>query len=881
MLQKNKYVNKKEAFRMKSFFNSLNKRTGGGVFSIVLLALLLSGCPGTIGPKEDTTPGENLDASTFGARFTYAIEDTAILTWNEVDYEGLAYYKVSAKNSITTDDTVITSGKINKGSTLEWKATGLIPVMYDFTIRGYDKNGKELFYSTVGKDVYISKGILQPQISDRYAQYTDSGIEISWRKVYASSGFKKIEILRADAEDGDYTVIETLTDFVSAEKYVVDQFDFGKTYYFKLTSYDINDKNLGTTDVFSVTTPELQAPAKVTGLTCDYSTYFDGAQITWNKIASASSYKIQVSKTSSFETDDILLEKEVTEESYFVQWDISSSLSVYVRVCAINEKGTGDYSTYKYASTASISSVKLSSVVSEQTRNSAKVVLKAKNSSSDLNLKEAKIFYSLLDKDKNVVKDFQESNEFELTNLEFANTTVFWGKIKIVYNKYDSTESSTWDKIYDNNSDKISVKTLSFPAPEGEWTATEIGRTSIKIQFPTLKSDQLFGVSASDIVYHVSAYKEESSFTYVDKETEAGNTDPLVIKGLNPGEKYSFKVYAKKNESASVAGDYSEASELFQLKTALTQPVIKTITETTQEAPYTHMKVTFDRIPEDTYEDIKYGIAWEIMGGTTISYFSQSSATDLSNVTSIEEKVNGGNKYHVILYAYENNEGKDTIVRSEIKPIQLNKIDDRSIAKGLYYTDSTDIVNYGNLVDIANPATWGKVNFSSFTPKSTTSNFSWGLMNPYAYDSNGTIAIKFTLTAEMQQLSFSEVKLYFVEQYYSWRDSTIGTTELAYGTKMYLIKPDGSYFKDDEDNDIVFCNYDKNSKASYSDKWKMPNYSATGTLSSTDTPSTNGLPILTFEPYMFNNSVYFEITVPAQSNGNTNSGKSVGFSYKY
>ncbi len=874
MLQKNKYVNKKEAFRMKSFFNSLNKRTGGGVFSIVLLALLLSGCPGTIGPKEDTTPGENLDASTFGARFTYAIEDTAILTWNEVDYEGLAYYKVSAKNTISSDDPVITSGKINKGSTLEWKATGLIPVMYDFTIRGYDQNGKELFYSTVGRDVYISNGILQSP----NATVTDSGIKISWNRVSGSAGFKKIEILSADAENGEYSKIGTLTDFVYANEYLVDHFDFEKTYYFKLTSYDINDKNLGSTAVFSVTTPELQAPATVSGLTYDKNTYFDGLNITWNRIASATSYKLQVSSTSSFNEGDILYETTTTEASYFLQRDITSKIDVYVRVCAVNEKGSGNYSGSINAWTFdTASNITVTYEVSEQTQNSAKIVLQAKKSSSDFTLKEATIRYALLDENDNVVKDFQESNEFELSNLEFANTTVFKGQIKIGYYKYTSPEPQS----YEIKSSKISVKTLSFPAPaNGEWVASDVGRTSLKIQFPTLTSDQLFGVSASDIVYHISAYREGYTYTAASEETEPGNTDPIVLDDLTPGEKYNFKVYAKKKDSGSVAGESSEASELFKLKDALTQPVIKTLTETTQEAPYTHMKVTFDPIPEDTYEDIKYGIAWEIMGGTTISNFSQSSATDLSDVTSIEEKVNGGNKYHVVLYAYENNEGKDTIMRSEKTSIQLEYIDDTGLGPlgAGYYTSANGSENEGKMIDIVNPATWNQQNIlSTFTPRSTDKAYSWGLIPKQGNETvDWEFIIKFGLTDEMRERSYSNLRLYYLERYWTSTASVDGQT-LAYGSSISVVSPvDGSELH-------LFEDYSKESKLY--DSFDMPQYSSNGTLtySSTDTPDRTGISILSFKSYIFNNSIYFRVLIPGTYNSGLvdNTGTYVGFSYKY
>lgn len=855
---------------MNSIFKSPHKRMGWSVLCIALLALLLSGCPGTVGNNnnEDKTPGENIDFSTLGAHFTYAINDTAILTWDESDYEDLAYYKISATER-DSKKVAKTSDKINKGSTLEWTATGLSPMLYDFYIRGYNQSGKELFYSKIGINVY--NGVLQ---SSR-ATVTDSGIKLSWSSVYGSIGFKKIEILRADAEDGDYTVIGSLTDFVSADNYLVDQFDFGKTYYFKLTAYDKNDKKVGTTEAFSVTTPELKAPEKVTGIKANTS-YFDGFEITWDKNVYATSYKIQVSSTSTFDEADILYEKTVTEESYFISRDLREKADLYVRVCAVNEIGAGEYSKSINPYTFDTSSnITVSSEVTEQTQNSAKIVLQAKNSSSVLSFKKATIKYALLAEDGSTLVAFQDSNEFALTNLEFASTTTVKGQIKIVYYIGDSTDP-TISYITSNN---ISVKTLGFPAPtQGEWSATKIGRSSITIKFPTLASSQLFGVSASDIVYHVSAYKEGYSFVAASEETAAGNTGPIVLDGLTPGTKYSFKVYAKKNESGAVAGDESEASELFQLKDALTQPVIKTIEETSPEEPYTHIKVTFDPIPEDTYEEIKYGIAWEIMGGTSLSNFSLKSAADVSDVSEIIEKVNGGNKYHVYLYAYEDEDGVSTIVRSEKTSIQLATIDDTNLAPlAGYYTSANGSANAGKMIDITNPATWQQDSIlSTFTPRSTNSAYSWGFI-PKLGDSsvNHEFIIKFGLTEEMREGSFANFKIYYVERYNPTTAKISGNT-LAYGTTVYVASPvDGSILNTIED-------YSDGSKQY--DMFDMPQYNSSGTLTySIDTPDRTGASLLYFKTYIFNNSIYFRVKIPGTyySGLVDNTGTCIGFSYKY
>ena len=384
-----------------------------------------------------------------------------------------------------------------------------------------------------------------------------------------------------------------------------------------------------------------------------------------------------------------------------------------------------------------------------------------------------------------------------------------------------------------------------------------------------MTEEQRCGIAEEDIVYVITAYNGDSTYSSTTKTASYGE-DSVTLTSLSSGTGYCFTVYAKKNSDDSAAGSASERSQTFTTKNKLSTPVIKSISEETVagvETPYSNIKVTFDPIEEDSDEEIKYGIIWDIMNEQFTDFYVGKSTEDKEDITEIIQKVNGGNRYIVCLYAYEATEGKSTAVYSSKGQCQLTAVDDKHILPGLYYTDEAGAENAGELVDIVNPATWS----TGSSPKSTASTFNWGISNK-----TGSYVMKFKLTDEMLTYDNYNLKIIFAAQkyhYYSW---AINGTTLAYGVIVRLINPvNGNELK-------TFVDY---TESSTTEAFHVPDVSSTSSYGPKPASSSVGAWINVFEKYMFNNSVYFGIYVPPTykeyewSSEKDNSENCIAFSY--
>ena len=566
---------------------------------------------------------------------------------------------------------------------------------------------------------------------------------------------------------------------------------------------------------------------------------------------------------------NLLFEKTVTENNASFTVDcIENSKTLYFVVKGINEMGEGPVSSYKMFYLAPLCLyAKVASTVSDVTANTAKVVLKmidGNNGNKEYSLKDVTLEYALY-KDSEEYKTYQESNEFTLTDLEFASSIILKPRVKVKYTL--EGELKEWELI---PSLGFNVQTGSFQAPSGSWKATKITRGSITVEFPTLAEEQRCGIAAEDIVYVVTAYKGNSTYSSSTQTASYGETS-VTFNSLSSASDYCFTVYAKKNGDASPAGKESERSQVFTTSDKLSKPVIKSISEVTVagvESPYSNIKVTFDPIEEDAQEDIKYGLVWDIMNEKFDDFYDGKSTEDKENITQIIEKVNGGNRYVVCLYAYDATEGKDTIVYSAKEAYQLAPVDDKHILPGLYYTDEAGAKNAGELVDIVNPATW----LSGKTPKSTGSNFNWGVSNR-----TGSYVVKFKLTDEMLTYDNYNLKIIFAAQRYTYKNMEIDGTKLAYGVIVRLINPITG------DALTTFVDY---TTSQTFDPFHIPDLSSNSSYGPKPSSSSVGVWIKNFEKYMFNNSVYFGLYVPPtfkeyewSSEEKDNSKNCIAFSY--
>ena len=849
---------------MKSILNFQNRRVGG-ILGILFLALLLAGCSGTLNPDNQNTQGEEpVTSSDLNFKNVCAINDYAVFTWNESTEKKISYYVLEFKKSDATK--TVKSEKIQKnGGPYKYKLIGFELGSSDWTsysgyLYGYDSNDKKLFSKYTSFNVYKSE-LTDYQVS--YDSSTQSVIH-SWTTNDSYGRIEQIDILSSDSKDGTYTVCKTL-DSVYSKSYSMTDLEVGKTYWFKLRSSDAAGYIITELTSDNSITLEKTAPGKIQNFKNVTSDYYNVVNLTWDKNPFATSYKVQAYSDS--ELTDLLFEKTVTENNASLTIDcIESSKSMYFVVKGINEIGEGPVSSsvLSYISPVYLYA-KVAATVSEITDNSAKVIIKmVDNSDREYILKDITLEYALY-KDSTEDQPYQSSNEFNLTGLEFASTTSYRPSIKIYYT-IDGVEK-TYELI---SSSTINVETNSFPAPSGTWNATKISRNSITLTYPKLTEEQRCGVAEEDIVYVITAYNGTSTYSTTTEEAAYGE-DSVTLTSLASDTGYCFTVYAKKNVTGSSAGAASERSQTFTTAARLSTPVIKSITEVTAdgvETPYSNIKVTFDPIEEDAEEEIKYGIIWDIMNEQFTDFYVGKSAEDKEDITEIIQKVNGGNRYIVCLYAYEATEGKSTAVYSSKGQCQLTAVDDKHILPGLYYTDEAGAENAGELVDIVNPATWS----TGSSPKSTASTFNWGISNK-----TGSYVMKFKLTDEMLTYDNYNLKIIFAAQKYPHYSWAINGTTLAYGVIVRLINPvNGNELR-------TFVDYTESSSF---EAFHVPDVSSTSSYGPKPASSSVGAWINVFENYMFNNSVYFGIYVPPtykeyewSSTEKDNSQNCIAFSY--
>ena len=833
----------------------------------------MAGCTGSLSgdtpedePGSQITTGGNAAEDDINFKCICAVNDYAVFTWNESTDKNISYYQFELKN--ITSNEIGRSEKIQKtGGPYKYILQGLELGTSDWgsysgTFNGYDSNDKKLFYK------YISFNAYKSELTNFKVNYDKSNqtVTCSWERNDKYGKIKHIDILSSDSEKGTYTLHKAIENKYSTSCNISD-IEPGKTYWFKLCSYNEAEIIITELTASSGITVEKSAPSQIKNLKTVDSEYCNVLNLTWDKNLFATSYKVLAYPNYKLNSEDLLFEKTVTDNNISLTVDcMENSSSIYFVVKGINELGEGPASDYEWAYISSVRSyAKVVATVSENTSNSAKVLLKmVDGGGKEYSFKDASLEYALY-KDSTEYKPYQTSNEFNLTGLEFASKTTLKPRVKINYTidgqakTYELIPSSTFD-----------VETNSFPSPSGAWTATKITRNSITLTYPKLTEEERYGLAEDDIVYVVTAYKGDSASSSTTKTASYGE-DSVTFTSLSSNSAYSFTVYAKKNTPASAAGAESERSQAFTTKAGLSKPVIKSLEEVSVEgveAPYSNIKVTFDPIEEDAEEEIKYGLIWDIMNEKFTSFYDGKSAEDKEGVTQIIEKVNGGNRYVVCLYAYEETEGKGTIVYSDENKYQLAPVDDKQIPLGLYYTNEADTENYGELVDIVNPATW----IGESSPRSTTT-FNWGM-----FDRLGSYALKFKLTDEMLEYDNYNLKIIFASQKSNYNEWAINGTTLAYAVKVYLINPlDGNTLR-------TFVEYPTSSST---DSFHVPDLSSATSSSGSKPSSTSvGAWIKNFEKYMFNNSVYFGIYVPPTYNKGygedlSNDGNCVAFSYYY
>lgn len=832
----------------------MKKRFGfASLFLSLFLLVTMIGCSGGAAPVEPVVPGNT--ENTYDFKLVSANADSVTVSWKKdtksySDENHVSLWIVSTDKNETYDSASYDQKKFNLSTspaTLDCTLKNLSPdTEYTIYLLGYDFDSNYNYTKKICEFSLTAKTAKKDYFSSVYVYVYDEYVSLSWNRSTGFSTASKIVISKKTDEEEDFTKVVEVTD--SSSSYSDRNFEFETKYTYKFEAFDAEGKLIGS-KTETVTTKAMPVPSKITSITA--IEYIDGWELSWAGKPGATKYVVG-EFTSSSSTEPVRT-WEVTEPSFFYSRDITKSADVYIKIDVYNPKGNSGYCSDKHIdSSATASSVSVKVAKTESSQTSVKVTC------SDINVKKAKVEYAVKDYGKEYFMcEYQESKELEVEDLPFAAETKAYVYAKITYNTPDGEE-----KTYETSS-LATLKTKSFAAME-KPVVESVTRSSATVSFKLLTEEQLYGVDPSKVRYTVTAYKEGSSYSSNYEITTNGTTDSLKITGLTAGTKYQYTVYAYVNGS-SIYGDESEKSDAVPTKAALSKPVIKTIeevSETEVPSPLSVIGVTFDPIEEDTDEEIMYGLEWEIFeGSANAGNYAMVAKDAIADTTDLAVIVNGGNRYFVALYAYSKDEGFETRVRSEPEAIQLKKVDDTQMLLGLYYTEEAGPLYEGQISDITNSKTWG----GTFTPKSTTSTYSWGLMSK-----KGNYVVKFGLNSDMMAKTSGSVYLYYVQQYSVQETSKIGDTTLSQGTTTYFVAPDAACT-----SLVTFADY-SSSTPLLSDPWRMPRITSAGKLySSSYTPEYRGINMTNLEKYMFNNGLYVGIYNPSTT------GASVGVSYRY
>ena len=126
-------------------------------------------------------------------------------------------------------------------------------------------------------------------IYESYDPELNSSI-LRWNNVKSADGY---HVYRADAEDGEYILIDSTTD----TEYCDASAEGGKTYYYKIQAYCALDSSLNAdfTDVVSITYPSVQTSTQlstVTGLKATNVASSGKPKLTWKAVTGADGYEV-------------------------------------------------------------------------------------------------------------------------------------------------------------------------------------------------------------------------------------------------------------------------------------------------------------------------------------------------------------------------------------------------------------------------------------------------------------------------------------------------------------------------------------------------------------------------------------------------------------
>lgn len=578
-----------------------------------------------------------------------------------------------------------------------------------------------------------------PEITKcEYNEGTKPYVTVSYDE--APNFVDKLELLRSEAENGEYTNVNETTFLYGNLEITDNSIEDNKTYYFKLKAYENKGTSsepdyelLGESSVKSVATG-YAIPSKVDVSKITFTKGIKSFTVTWPETEGALKYNIWLQKyrSSSYkpEEGDVIEEYEAgaNETSYqFKNLKPETTYDFYIKVTTAggtSEHGWISISTvkpgfkketwhsYNYAKVTS--GQDKATYMPELTFNEfddCEFYLSLRKDSS----KDSEVLYGI-DKVENtsffIVEGLSPATEYSRTYS--SKNPSGYIHLTVKYTDEEGEEKTVTDYIQADT-----FKTKGLDAPTNVQFVSSTANTAT-ISFDEITTEQKFG---KEVRYVVSAYDSEDNL----KSSGSGSTSPVTVSGLQKGQNYRFVV----NTTFTGAVSYVEqdtATCYGATESGITvKPVIAKLSEVPADEFHrgirTNIQVKFDELEVEGMDsaDFVYGIEYKLFEKSSFKpakedfifddedeFIKLTSANAVSGTFTQKILVNAGNKYKVRLSAY-NTEDPSDVVYSDVEEIQLAGIDDSVTFAALLYPEGNTIgAKAGEMVEFTNPKVWEK-----------------------------------------------------------------------------------------------------------------------------------------------------------------------------
>ena len=341
------------------------------------------------------------------------------------------------------------------------------------------------------------------QISNR----TYSSISLQWSPLEGAGGY---EIWRAESENGEYAMIETVLGGISyyTDKDVADH----KTYYYRVRAYGFSGLNKVYSSfswTVSAETLTLSAPTNIKAEPKSYNS----VQVTWDEVNDADSY--QVYRSVSKDGNYVLLRTYNKNTTSMTSQQLACGTTYYYKVRAyVEESGEKYYSDYsEIASATPVLSAPHGVDAEGSSYNTVKI---------SWNKVEGAQFYqvyrSTSTNGKYALLGTYDENTSSSVSRELACGTTYYYKVR-------AYRWSGGERVFSNFSSIVNA-TPRLSAPQGV-TAKGSSYNTVKISWNKVKGAQFYQVYRSTSIngkYALLGTYDENTSSSVSRELACGTT---------------------------------------------------------------------------------------------------------------------------------------------------------------------------------------------------------------------------------------------------------------------------------------------------------------------------------------------------------------------